>query len=103
MLRGQEVAHRYAAKAMQGLQRHIQEQKEWEEEEVTEALFLAAYEVFCQDKVAGGKHLTAVRRLYKREIENTFMRRLQANLEAIVAKGVDDNWCQAIDHLVRSR
>lgn len=74
MLRGQEVAHRYAAIAMQGLQQHMQDHKEWKEEEATEALFLAAYEVFCQDKVAGGKHLIAVRRLYKREIENTIMK-----------------------------
>jgi hypothetical protein len=103
MLRGQEVAHRYAAKAMQGLQRHMQDRKEWEEEEATEALFLAAYEVFCEDNVAGGKHLTAVRRLYKREIGNTFMRRLQANLEILVAKSLDDNWHQDVDHLVQLR
>jgi hypothetical protein len=103
MLKGQEVAHRYAAKAMQGLQRHIQYQKEWEEEEATEALFLAAYEVFCEDNVAGRKHLTAVRSLYKREIGNTFMRRLQANLEILVAKILDDNWHQAVDHLVQLR
>jgi hypothetical protein len=103
MLRGQAVAHRYAAKATQGLQRHMQDQKEWEEEEATEVLFLAAYEVFCDDKVAGEKHLTAVRRLYKREIENTFMRRLQANLEILVAKSVDDNWHQAVHHLVQLR
>jgi hypothetical protein len=61
-------------------------------------LFLAAYKLFCRDKVARGKHLIAVRRLYKREIENTFMRRLQANLEILVAKSLDDNWHQAIDH-----
>jgi hypothetical protein len=33
-----QVAHRYAAKAMQGLQQQMQDQKEWEEEEATEAL-----------------------------------------------------------------
>ncbi|KAN0102225.1 hypothetical protein V8E51_012735 [Hyaloscypha variabilis] len=103
MLRGQEVAHRYAAKAMQGLQRRMQDQKEWEEEEATEALFLAAYEVFSRDKVAGGNHLIAVRRLYKRDIENTFMRSLQAEPEILVAKSLDDNWHQAIDHLLQLR
>ena len=68
-----------------------------------EALFLAAYEVFCQDNVAGEKHLIAVRRLCKREIENTFMRGLQVNLEIIVAKSLDNNWHQAVDHLVQLR
>jgi hypothetical protein len=59
--------------------------------------------MFCQDTVAGGQHLIAVRRLYKREIENTFMKRLQANLEILVAKSLDDNWHQAIDDLVQLR
>jgi len=103
MLREQKVAHRYVAKAMEGLQQHMQDQKEREEKEATKALFLAAYEVFYQDKFAGEKHLTAVRRLYKLEIENTFMRRLQANPEIIVAKSLDNNWHQAINHLVQLR
>ena len=63
-------------------------------------MFLVAYEVFCRDKITRGKRLITVRRLYKREIENTFMRRLQANLEILVAKSLDDNWHQAIDHLL---
>lgn len=81
----------------------MDERREWEEEEATEVLFLAAYEMFCEDEVAAGGHLVAVRSLYKGEIENTFVKRLQANLEVLVAKSVDGGWNQTIDREVKLR
>lgn len=80
------ISHRYAASALKGLQRRMQESEVWKEEDATDVLFLAAYEIYCDDKVGAEKHLAAVRKLYKREIGNTFVRRLQANLEILVAK-----------------
>ena len=41
-----------------------------------EVLFLTTYEMFSEDKVAVGGHLVTIRRLYKGEIKNTFMKRL---------------------------
>jgi hypothetical protein len=102
-VKGQGEAHGYAAKALQGLQGRMQKRKEWEEEEATDVLFLAAYEIFCEDEVAAGKHLAAVRKLYKGEIENTFVRRLQANLEILVEKSVAGNWFQDVNRSVHVR
>jgi len=37
------------------------------EEDSTDVLFLAAYEIFCSDELGAEKHLAAVRRLYEQE------------------------------------
>jgi hypothetical protein len=66
-------------------------------------MFLAAYEVFCEDEVGAGKHLASVRRLYKRRIENTFVRRLQANLEILVVKSVTGILRRGVDRSMRMR
>ncbi|KAE9365547.1 hypothetical protein N431DRAFT_101845 [Stipitochalara longipes BDJ] len=95
--RNQTQAHSYAAHAIQGLQRRMRRsegegegggRKEWEEEDATDVLFLAAYEIFCEDEGGAEKHLSAVQRLYRREIENLWVRRLRVNLEILVARSV---------------
>jgi hypothetical protein len=102
-VKGQGDTHEYAARALQGLRERMRKRTEWEEEEATDVLFLAAYEVFCEDEEAAGKHLEAVRKLYKGEIENTFVRRLQANLETLVAKSGTESWVQDADRSVHLR
>jgi hypothetical protein len=97
------LAHGYAAKALHGLRRRMQEHNIFSEEDSTDLLFLAAYEIFCSDEMGAEKHLAAVRRLYKREILNRFVRRLQANLEHLVAKTVAGSWHQAIDQAIQLR
>jgi len=101
---GSELAYDYAARALHGLRRRMQEEhNNFSEEDSTDVLFLAAYEIFCSDELGAEKHLAAVRRLYKKEIDNEFVRRLQANLEILVAKSVTGNWHHAIDRLVQLR
>ena len=97
------LAHGYAARALHGLQGRMQDREVWEEEDATDVLFLAAYEVFCEDEAGAGKHLAAVRRLYKRRIENTFVRRLQANLEILVVKSVSGSLRRGVDRPMRMR
>jgi len=100
--RGSGLAYGYAARALQGLLRRMQEPNVlFSEEDSTDVLFLAAYEIFCLNESGAEKHLAAVRRLYKQEISNIFVRRLQLNLE--LAKGVTGSWYQAIDQLVQLR
>jgi hypothetical protein len=102
-VKGQGDAHEYAARALQGLRGRMQKRTDWEEEEATDVLFLAAHEVFCEDEEAAGKHLEAARKFYKGEIENTFVRRLQANLEILVAKSGTECWVQDVDRSVHLR
>jgi hypothetical protein len=77
------LAHCYAARALHGIRQRMQEHSLFSEEDSTDLLFLAAYEIFYSDELGAEKHLAAVRRLYKQEISNKFVRRLQANLEAL--------------------
>ena len=100
---GDALAHGYAARALHGLKKHMQDREVWEEDDATDVLFLAAYEVFCEDEVGAGKHLAAVRRLYKRRIKNTFVRRLQANLEILVVKSVTGSLRRGVDRSMRMR
>lgn len=82
------------------------EWKVFEEDDAVDVLFLAAYEIFCEDEKGAGKHLAAVRRLYGQEISNTFMRRLQVNLEVLAGTDEDGKWheeFQAINRMVQSR
>jgi hypothetical protein len=97
------LAHGYAARALHGLQKRMQGREVWEEADAMDVVFLAAYEVFCEDKVGAGKHLAAVRTLYKRRIENTFVRRLQANLEILVVKSVTGSLARGVDRPMRMR
>jgi hypothetical protein len=85
---GLSMAHGYAAKALRGVRQRIEEHGriEFSEEDSTDILFLAAYEIFCSNEIGAEQHLTAVRRVYKQEISNTFMKRLQVNLERLAAK-----------------
>ena len=89
---GLSLAHGYAGRALHGVRQRIEVHSgiettsELSEEESTDILFLAAYEIFCWDETGAEQHLTAVRRLYKQEISNIFIKRLQANLERLVAK-----------------
>jgi hypothetical protein len=102
---GSGLAHSYAARALHGIRQRMQEHSLSSEEDSTDVLFLAAYEIFCSDELGAEKHLAAVRRLYKQEISNKFVGRLQANLEVLV-KSVDGSagsWHQAIDRLVQLR
>ncbi|KAH8752168.1 hypothetical protein BGZ57DRAFT_912722, partial [Hyaloscypha finlandica] len=98
---GDTRAHGYAARALHELQKHMQDREVWEEDDATDVLFLAAYEVFYEDEVGAGKHLAAVRRLYKGRIENTFVRRLQANLEILVVKSVTGSLARGVDRSMR--
>ncbi|PMD33013.1 hypothetical protein L207DRAFT_518371 [Hyaloscypha variabilis F] len=88
------VAHVYAAKAMHGLRTWMarwnedEKGKWWDEDDVTAIIFLAAYEIFCEDEKAAEKHLCAVRRLCKVEIRNAWVRRLRANLEVLVVRSL---------------
>jgi hypothetical protein len=95
---GSGLAHGYATRALHGLRRRIQEHNgikatsALSEEDATDILFLAAYEIFCSDEKGAETHLTAVRRLYKQEISNEFVKRLQANLELLATKRVAGVW-----------
>ncbi|KAN0089616.1 hypothetical protein V8E51_019876 [Hyaloscypha variabilis] len=84
--------HVYAAKGMHGLRtwmmRWNEKGKGWNEEDVTAIIFLAAYEIFCEDERAAEKHLCAVRRLCKVEIRNAWARRLRGNLEVLVVRSL---------------
>jgi hypothetical protein len=80
-----QVPHRYASLAIHGLRRRLDANCVWGEDDATDVLFLAAYEVFCEDEAGAERHLKAVRRIYGKEIGNSFVRRLQANLEVLVA------------------
>jgi hypothetical protein len=62
--------------------------KGWNEEDVTAIIFLAAYEIFCEDERAAEKHLCAVRRLCRVEIKNAWIRRLRGNLEVLVVRSL---------------
>jgi hypothetical protein len=97
------LAHGYAARALHGLQKRMRDREVWEGGDAMDVLFLAAYEVFCEDEVGAGKHLAAVRRLYKRRIENTFVRRLQINLEILVVKSVTGSLARGVDRSIRMR
>lgn len=101
---GYGLAHTYASRALHGIrQRMFQSSNSFSEDDWTDVIFLATYELFCSDKLGAGKHLTAVRRLYKQNISNTFVRRLQANLEVLVEGIVAERWHHAIDRLVQPR
>jgi hypothetical protein len=95
---GSGLAHGYATRALHGLRRQIQEHngiksaRALSEEDATDILFLAVYEIFCSDEKGAETHLTAVRRLYKQEISNEFVKRLQANLELLATKRVVGLW-----------
>lgn len=88
------LAHSYARRALHELSAQIQAHSDIKvvngigisEEVATNMLLLAAYEVFCVDEEGAQIHLTAVRRLYKKKLSNTFMNRLQANLEILCSK-----------------
>jgi hypothetical protein len=96
----QRLAHMYARRALRGLNQRLLVQQEdastntddggvvktLSQQEATDILFLAAYETFCEDKRAPAIHLAAVRRLGHNEITNTFVSRLQANLELLATK-----------------
>ena len=97
------LSHSYAAKAIYGLRQRMQQCSTFSEEDSTDVLFLAAYEIFCFDELAADKHLAAVRRLYRGKISSIFMKRLQVNLEILVAESVENDWRQDIDRLVQSR
>jgi hypothetical protein len=87
---GDTLAHGYAARALHGLQKRMKNREVWEEDDATDVLFLAAYEVFCEDEVGAGKHLAAVRRL-------------QANLEILVVKSVTGSLRRGVDRPMRMR
>jgi hypothetical protein len=99
------LAHCYAARALRGIRRRLQEHNLFSEEDSTDVLFLAAYEIFCSDELGAEKHLAAVRRFYKQEFLNKFVGRLQVNLEALVQSedGSAGSWHESIDRLVQSR
>lgn len=86
------LAHGYARRALHELSAQIQAHREIKvangisEGLATNMLLLAAYEVFCSEEEGAQIHLTAVRRLYKKAFSNTFMNRLQANLEILCSK-----------------
>lgn len=82
-------AHGYAEKALRSLSEKLNDGLEWGEEEAIDVLFLAAYEVFCENEVSARRHLGAARRLYRGRIENSFVKRLQANLEVLVVKSLE--------------
>jgi hypothetical protein len=90
--RAGRLAHSYAARGLNGIRRWVEEQNgkivTLSEADATNMLFLAAYEVFCSDDRGAESHLIAVRRLYKQEISNNFMRRLQANLDILVTQRI---------------
>lgn len=83
------LAHSYARRALRELSTQIQAHMQTKSaNDISESLaanmvLLAAYEVFCSKEGAGQIHLTAVRRLYRMAFSNTFMSRLQANLEIL--------------------
>lgn len=81
--------HIYAAKALNFLGTQLKLGKQWGEQQATSIIFLAAYEVYCEDEAGAGRHLAALRKLYHRGIKNLFVRRLQANLEILVAKSLE--------------
>lgn len=88
------LGHDYAKRALCELRGRIQEHNGTEvasglsEEMATDILFLAAYELFCCTEEGAQIHLTAVRRLYRQGFSNTFMSRLQANLEILCNKNM---------------
>lgn len=86
------LAHSYARRALRELSTQIQAHMQTKSaNNISESLaanivLLTAYEVFCSNEEAGQIHLTAVRRLYRMAFSNTFMSRLQANLEILCSK-----------------
>lgn len=54
---GSRLAHAYAARALHGLRRRMQEHSVFSEEDSTDILFFAAYEIFCLDEFRSRKAL----------------------------------------------